>query len=195
MREDFSWCFQTAGVKGPKYQTCPTILILLLLLRVCFLHTIQEMELFRKKSDTQKILVPAGSAPCTMQFSFTNSYSTLLEKVRLGYKIRVIPPSVETVKLGRTRRTKSSINFLQSQIASQREVLKESSARVAELDRDAARIQNEINERTAKLEQIKAEEERLKNLIGSARPPSRTNTRTNPRINGDGGNSYFNGDY
>lgn len=126
-----------------------------------------------------------------MQFSFTNSYSTLLEKVRLGYKIRVIPPSIETVKLGRTRRTISSINFLESEISSQREVLRESTARVEELDRDAARLQNEINERTAKLELIKAEEERLKNLISSARtPPSRTKG-----INGDGRNSYFNGDY
>ena len=127
------------------------------------------MSLFRKKSDTQKILVPAGSAPCTMQFLFTNAYATLLEKVRLGYKIRVIPPAVETIKLGRTRRTKSSINFLESEITSQREILVESTARVAELDRDAARLQNAINEKAAKLEMIQAEEERLKNLLSSSR--------------------------
>merc|ERR1711935_381176 len=65
---------------------------------------IKEMSLFRKKSDTHKILVPAGSAPCTMQLAFTNTYSTLLEKVRVGYKIRVTPPSAETLKLGRDRR-------------------------------------------------------------------------------------------
>ena len=152
-----------------------------------FLHTIQETTLFQKKSDTQKILVPAGSAPCTMQFSFTNNYSTLLEKVRLGYKIRVIPPAVETLKLGRTRRTKSAINFLESEIASQREILKESTARVAELDLDAIRLQNEIYEKTAKLELIKAEEDRLRDLLGSARPPSRT-----IRVNGDRSDFHFN---
>lgn len=135
--------------------------------RKSLLYSKQETSLFRKKSDTQKILVPAGSAPCTMQFLFTNTYSTLLEKVRLGYKIRIIPPTAETIKLGRTRRAKSSIKFLESEITSQREILRESTARVTELDRDAARLQNAISEKAAKLELIKAEEERLKNLLSS----------------------------
>jgi hypothetical protein len=146
---------------------------------------IKETSLFRKKSDTQRILVPAGSAPCTMQFAFTNTYSTLLEKVRVGYKIRVTPPSAETLKLGRDRRTKSSLNFLESEILSQREILQKSTIRVAELNRDTTRLQDEINKRIAKLESIQAEEECLKNLLGSARSQSPTN-----RINGN--NNYFN---
>ena len=145
------------------------------------------MALFRKRSDTQKILVPAGSAPCTMQFVFANTYATLLEKVRVGYKIRVIPPTAETIKLGRKRRAESCLDFLESEIISQREIFKQSSIRVAEIDQDATRLQNEINKRTAELESIQAEEERLRSMIGASRrgpPPS-----PRGRING---NKYFN---
>ena len=120
-----------------------------------------------------------------MQFAFTNTYSTLLEKVRVGYKIRVTPPSAETLKLGRDRRTKSSLNFLESEILSQREILQKSTIRVAELERDTTRLQDEINKRIAKLESIQAEEECLKNLLGSARSQS-------PTIRINRNNNYFN---
>ena len=143
----------------------------------------QEMTPFRKRSDTQKILIPAGSAPCTMQFAFSNDYSTLLERVRLGYKIRVIPPPVEAIKLGRRRRTTSSLNFLESEISSQRELLKTSTVRVAGLDRDAIRLQNEINEKAAKLESIRAEEIRLKKVLGSARERPLATNRINSNSN------------
>lgn len=152
-------------------------------------ESIQDMSPFRQKSDTQKIVVPAGSAPCTMQFAFTNNYSTLLQKVRLGYTIRVIPPSVETLQLGRSKRAISALNFLESEIVSQREDIQEFTSRIEELDQEATRLSLEIIEMTEKLEKIQAEEERLQKLI----PPAETKTQSpGRRISGKDGNEYFN---
>lgn len=152
-------------------------------------ESIQDVSPFRQKSDTQKIVVPAGSAPCTMQFAFTNNYSTLLQKVRLGYTIRVIPPSVETLQLGRSKRAISALNFLESEIVSQRESVQEFTSRVDELDREATRLSLEITEMEEKIEKIQAEEERLKKLI----PPEKTETQSpGKRIRGNDGSKYFN---
>jgi predicted nucleic acid-binding Zn-ribbon protein len=103
-----------------------------------------------------------------MQFTFTNYYSTLLEKVRLGYKIRVIPPSVEAINLGRRRRTKSSLDFLESEISSQRDILETATMRAADLNQDVMRLQNDIDEKIAEIESILAEEGRLKKVLDSA---------------------------
>ena len=143
------------------------------------------MAPFRKRSDTDKVLVPAGSAPCTMQFKFANNYSTLLEKVRLGYKIRVTPPPVETIKLGRRRRAKASLDILESELSSQRKILETSTTRVTELEREAIELQNQMNEKFTKLESIRADEERLKNLLGSAGGQQRP-------TNGNDSNNYLN---
>ena len=118
--------------------------------------------------------MPAGCAPCTMQFKFANNYSTLLEKVRLDYKIRVIPPSAETIKLGRRRRANSSLKLLESELSSQREILKTSNAHVAELEREAMELQDEIISKGAEVEAIRADEERLKKLMGSTGPQGLT---------------------
>ena len=141
------------------------------------LYFAQEMSPFKKKIDAQKIVVPTGNAPCTMQFAFTNNGSTLLESVRFGYKIRVIPPSVETLKLGRTRRTQSSLKFLDSEVSSQREILETTKVSLTELDRDIAKLQTEINEKSSKLESIQVEEERLKKEVSAARRHSLTQIR------------------
>ena len=149
------------------------------------------MTPFRKKSETDKVLVPAGSAPCTMQFKFANNHSSLLENVRLGYKIRVTPPPVETIKLGRRRRAKASLDILESELSSQREILETSTTRVTELEREAIELQNEINEKLAKLESIRADEERLKKLLGSTstrgqqRPSNGSNSHSHRFLNDD----------
>lgn len=135
---------------------------------------IKEISSFGKKTDSERIVVPAGCAPCTMQFKFANNYSTLLEKVQLDYKIRVIPPSAETIKLGRRRRAKSSLQLLESELSSQREILKTSNSQVAELEREAMELQNEIINKGAKVEAIRADEERLKKLMGSLGPQTLT---------------------
>lgn len=124
-----------------------------------------------------------------MQFSFVNNYSTLLQKSRLKYKIRVIPPSVETLQLGRTKRTISSINFLESEIVSQREHVQEFTNRVDELDQEASKLSLEISEMEEKIEKIQAEEERLKKLI----PPAETKTKSpQRRVSDNDGGKYFN---
>jgi len=108
---------------------------------------VKEMSPFLKRSSTDKILIPAGSAPCTMQFKFKNKHSTLLEKVFLSYRIIVTPPSVETVRLGRRRRAKATLDLLESKLISHREILETSSAKVMKLEREAIDLQTEINEK------------------------------------------------
>jgi len=146
---------------------------------------IKKMSPFKTKTDTQKIVVPAGNAPCTMQFAFTSNGSTLLESVRFGYEIRVIPPSLETIKLGRIRRTQSSLEILESELSSQREILETTKVSLIELDRDVAQLQTEINEKSLKLESIRVEEERRKKEVSAAPGQS----LTQPRFKTD---KYFN---
>jgi uncharacterized protein (UPF0335 family) len=111
-------------------------------------------------------LIPAGSAPCTIQFKFENNYSSLLEKVRLSYKIKVTPPSVETIRLGRRRRAEATLNLLESKLLSQRQILETTSAKVIELEGETADLQNEINERIGRIESVRADEERLREMLG-----------------------------
>ena len=127
------------------------------------------MAPFRKSVDTRKILVPAGSAPCTMQFIFTNTYSTLLEKVRLGYKIRVIPPSIEALKLGRERRLKSSLDFLESETSSQRKSLEKLTIRLTELDLEATRLKDEISEKITEFDSVLSREQNLKRVLQTSK--------------------------
>lgn len=113
------------------------------------------MSPFLKRSNTDKILIPAGSAPCTMQFKFENKHSTLLEKVFLSYEIKVTPPSVETIRLGRRRRAKATLDLLDSKLISHREILEISSAKVMELEREAIDLQTQMNEKIARFKHLK----------------------------------------
>merc|ERR1712238_394458 len=111
---------------------------------------VKEMSPFLKRSNSDKILIPAGSAPCTMQFKFKNKHSTLLERVFLSYRIIVTPPSVETVRLGRRRRAKATLDLLESKLISHREILKTASAKVMKLEREGIDLQTEMNEKIAR---------------------------------------------
>merc|ERR1712238_357044 len=111
---------------------------------------VKEMSPFLKRSNSDKILIPAGSAPCTMQFKFKNKHSTLLERVFLNYRIIVTPPSVETVRHGRRRRAKATLDLLESKLISHREILKTASAKVMKLEREGIDLQTEMNEKIAR---------------------------------------------
>jgi len=104
-----------------------------------------------------------------MQFIFTNTYSTLLEKVRLGYKIRVIPPSIEALKLGRERRLKSSLDFLESETSSQRKSLEKLTIRLTELDLEATRLKDEISEKITEFDSVLSREQNLKRILQTSK--------------------------
>ena len=104
-----------------------------------------------------------------MQFIFTNTYSTLLEKVRLGYKIRVIPPSIQALKLGRERRLKSSLDFLESETSSQRKSLEKLTIRLTELDLEATRLKDEISEKITEFDSVLSREQNLKRILQTSK--------------------------
>jgi hypothetical protein len=64
----------------------------------------------RGVSMTDNLLVSGGSTPCTLQFEFANPNAMSIE---LGYRIRVIPPPIETVQEGRRRRARACLSFLE----------------------------------------------------------------------------------
>lgn len=103
---------------------------------------------FLKHASTEKILVPIGSAPCIMQFKFQNNHSTLLEKVSLSYKIKVTPPSVNTIQLGRRRRARATLDLLEHQ------TLKNSCVKMKELQREVEYLEKEMNKTVAKIESL-----------------------------------------
>jgi len=62
------------------------------------------------------VLVGAASAPCTLQFKFENSQSTLLDKVMISYDIKVTSPSSELLLEARRLRTESCLQVIEEDI-------------------------------------------------------------------------------
>ena len=85
----------------------------------------------------------------------------------MNYKIRVIPPSIETLQLGRRRRAKSTLDLVESKLSSRRGMLETLSSQLAVLEQEATEIQNKIKDINSKLELIRADEENLKKLLVS----------------------------
>jgi len=67
----------------------------------------------RQKTQSDQVLVGAGSVPCTLNFKFENKFSWITE---VSYKIRVIPPSTQILLTGRRRRATACIKALDNDI-------------------------------------------------------------------------------
>jgi hypothetical protein len=67
----------------------------------------------RQKTQSDQVLVGAGSVPCTLNFKFENKFSWITE---VSYKIRVIPPSSEMLLTGRRRRATACLQALDNDI-------------------------------------------------------------------------------
>jgi len=67
----------------------------------------------RQKTQSDQVLVGAGSVPCTLNFKFENKFSWITE---VTYKIRVIPPSTELLVSGRRRRASACMQALDNDI-------------------------------------------------------------------------------
>ena len=56
----------------------------------------------------------AGSTPCVLRFRFENRDAMSVE---VGYRVRVIPPPVDTVVEGRRRRTRRALDFVEEDLS------------------------------------------------------------------------------
>ena len=119
---------------------------------------------------SDRVLVGAGSTPCTLQFRFENTYATLLEKVNLSYKIRVTPPPLTVLMEGRRRRATACLRALEED---HKNILQRLG--LAETDRTALQeevitIERQIEEMEATLGSIRTEELQLKKFVGLQEP-------------------------
>jgi len=81
----------------------------------------------------------------------------------------VIPPSIEALKLGRERRLKSSLDFLESETSSQRKSLEKLTIRLTELDLEATRLKDEISEKITEFDSVLSREQNLKRILQTSK--------------------------
>jgi len=88
-----------------------------------------------QKTQSDQVLVGAGSVPCTLNFKFENKFSWITE---VSYKIRVIPPSAELLAEGRRRRASASMQALDNDIG-------ETNMKLNEIYNQGSALQNEVD--------------------------------------------------
>ena len=81
----------------------------------------------------------------------------------------MIPPSIEALKLGRERRLKSSLDFLESETSSQRKSLEKLTIRLTELDLEATRLKDEISEKITEFDSVLSREQNLKRILQTSK--------------------------
>lgn len=115
----------------------------------------------RQKTQSDQVLVGAGSVPCTLNFKFENKFSWITE---VSYKIRVIPPSAELLAEGRRRRASASMQALENDIG-------ETNMKLNEIYGQGSALQNEVDTLTQQVEymennlkQTREEEWSIRNL-------------------------------
>jgi hypothetical protein len=117
-----------------------------------------------------KVLVGAGSVPCTMQFRFENHYSTLLEKVGVTYRIQVTPPSPQMMMQGRRRRTLAAMKTLEADLTTTRESLKAASAQRKALEREFGHLRAQYDTLLEEWQNVKSREQEYRKIAGLANP-------------------------
>lgn len=117
-----------------------------------------------------KILVGAGSVPCTMQFRFENHYTTLLEKVGVTYRIQVTPPSMEMVMQGRRRRTLAALKVLEEDLTATKESLLSSTQQREELAQEFGELKAQYDTILAQWQEVKSQEQEYRRIAGLANP-------------------------
>ena len=115
----------------------------------------------RQKTQSDQVLVGAGSVPCTLNFKFENKFSWITE---ISYKIRVIPPSAELLVEGRRRRATASMQALDNDIG-------ETNMKLNEIYNQGSALQNEVDTLTQQVEymennlqQTREEEWNIRNM-------------------------------
>ena len=100
----------------------------------------------RQKTQSDQVLVGAGSVPCTLNFKFENKFSWITE---VTYKIRVIPPSTELLLAGRRRRAAASMQALDNDIG-------ETNMMLNEVYNQGSMLQNEVDTLTQQVQYMES---------------------------------------
>lgn len=114
----------------------------------------------RQKTQSDQVLVGAGSVPCTLNFKFENKFSWITE---VSYKIRVIPPSTELLVEGRRRRASASMQALDNDIGETNMKLNEVYSQGSMLQNEVDNLAQQVEYMEANLQQTRAEEWNIRN--------------------------------
>jgi hypothetical protein len=113
-----------------------------------------------------RVLVGAGSCPCTMQFRFENHYSTLLEKVALSYRIQVTPPSAATVQQGRRRRGQAALKIVEQDLVETQQHWQRKLAENEQLVNEMADLRRQYETTLASWQVVKRQEQEYRKRAG-----------------------------
>lgn len=109
----------------------------------------------RQKTQSDQVLVGAGSVPCTLNFKFENKFSWITE---VTYKIRVIPPSTELLLAGRRRRAAASMQALDNDIGETNMMLNEVYNQGSMLQNEVETLTQQVQYMESNLQQTREEE-------------------------------------
>jgi hypothetical protein len=115
----------------------------------------------RQKSQSDQVLVGAGSVPCTLNFKFENKFSWITE---VSYKIRVIPPSTELLVEGRRRRAAASMQALDNDIGETNMILNEIYNQGSILQNEVDTLAQQVEYVESNLQQTREEEWNIRNM-------------------------------
>jgi ParB-like chromosome segregation protein Spo0J len=115
----------------------------------------------RQKTQSDQVLVGAGSVPCTLNFKFENKFSWITE---VSYKIRVIPPSAELLLAGRRRRAAASMQALDNDIGQTNIILNEVYNQGSILQNEVDTLTQQVQYMESNLQQTREEEWSIRNM-------------------------------
>jgi hypothetical protein len=115
----------------------------------------------RQKTQSDQVLVGAGSVPCTLNFKFENKFSWITE---VTYKIRVIPPSAELLSTGRRRRAAASMQALDNDIGQTNVILNEVYNQGSILQNEVDTLTQQVQYMESNLQQTREEEWSIRNM-------------------------------
>jgi chromosome segregation ATPase len=117
-----------------------------------------------------KVLVGAGSTPCTLQFRFENGQNTMLEKVSLSYRIQVTPPSLEMLKDGRRRRGNACMKVLDADLAEFQSKVDVIMAQKNPIQEELDALKSEYNQIMEEWKSVRSQEAELRKIAGLVEP-------------------------
>jgi len=115
----------------------------------------------RQKTQSDQVLVGAGSVPCTLNFKFENKFSWITE---VTYKIRVIPPSADLLSAGRRRRAAASMQALDNDIGQTNVILNEVYNQGSFLQNEVDTLTQQVQYMESNLQQTREEEWSIRNM-------------------------------
>jgi len=127
----------------------------------------------RQKTQSDQVLVGAGSVPCTLNFKFENKFSWITE---VSYKIRVIPPSTQILLTGRRRRATACIKALDNDIDQTNMRLDEAYNQQSILQNEGEALAQQVQMMEVNLQQARQAELNIRMMEGEA-----TNNRVGSR--------------